>query len=562
MEKTPSPTVAVVPSDVGSEKPIDLEKEEKRRTNLETCTKNMQILFKDLKEKKEITLLEAFIDAGIPAPMSVLQRCYANTKNNEELKKFGIHFEDAAVITSFTLDIGTISPKNYINDGVKNVKEGGYPSKKLIQLFNYSLRNKRIQHITNTTFQSYVIYIEELDWDEDEITVDDVRVIDHFTIASRIKEMELNASGIPTTNRVVLRFMSGVDGWFLHDLVGSRYRDSFILPPYLCLRIDNVFYSNEHNLYIVDVVPLNGKEYVEGLKPKDYVDGLKAEVHAKQLCANKAFMKSCNSITGEEIYINAVTNKQEPLLKMPADWAEYFDSESGNYFYYNRKTKEKQWEHPALKSVAPNTGSWRWKPDIDGCKYSKDGRRVTVIKNMFTSPSSIKKAFQYVIPCEMKITTNAITQWKINIEDFGGLSPMMLIGVVQVRNKDKKDDKEDKDSKDIKINEEMDELIADKDEDSSLPYKGWFMCCTGCTLFGSSPHKCSNRLYSESKNLKKGDSIICELNLVNESLSFYINGVSYGNAFVKIPTDEFLVPCICLTNINDSVHLIPPGPQN
>ena len=516
------------------------------RDDLESNEK-IEMLFKHLSglapTMKDATLLEALMEAGVPSPMSVLQKSYAQTRNFEETRKINPGFEDSSVITCCTFNLGTVSPRNYVNEGIKKMTDSNLPSKKLIYLLLHALMNKKKCSIGNVTFPNSVIYIDELDLDTRRIMVNDILHLDRFTIASRIKEDEYSATGIPTSNRVVIRISNEVDGWFLNDTTGVRYKNAFMLPPFLNLHVDKIEYSEVYNLYVVHTTSTNSGAFFRKHVEKS---------SAKGISRNKAFFDIRNPVTGKQIQINAVTGREAPALDLPDGWTEYFDAESGNFFYYNKKTKDKQWEHPTIKYVNPDSGSWTWKAGPEGCGYTVGGTKadgtkiddtvVEVTKNVMFSHGTAYKNFSYVIPCDMLITSSAITQWKIDILDFGGISPMILVGVVQL---------------DDEIN-----LLENDEKTSSLKYNGWFINCTGLSLYGTKPLNYENKPYAEPRNLEKGDNIICEINTTQGTLSFYVNDNFCGEAFVGIPVDKFLAPCVCMTNYKDSVRLTPPGPQN
>lgn len=504
-------------------------------------SEKIQMFYKHLKDiapsMKDATLLEALFDAGVPSSMSVLQRSYAYTRNIEETRKLNPGFEDSTVITCCTLNLGTVSPRNYINEGIRKMTDSNLPSKKLTYLFVQALMNKKKCAISNASFPDSVIYIDELDLDAIEIKKGTIIHLDRFTIASRIKENVFRTSGVPTTNRVVIRIMGEVQGWSLFDTTGERYKNTFILPPFLNLYVNDINYSDSHKLYVVYATPTNNGAFLEEELPKGSAKGIHHQ---------KAIFDTYNPVTGEKIHVSAVTGREAPLLELPENWGEYFDQESGNYFYYNRKTKEKQWEHPSIKYVSPDMGSWDWNPgEEEDCGYTldeKNKKKVTVTKDETISHIKEHEAYKYAVPSQMMITSSAITQWKIEILDFGGISPMILVGVVQM--------------------DDMRKPLKNDGENPFLKYKGWFINCTGLSLFGTEPSYCVNKSYTEPKTLGKGDSIICEINTMHGTLSFYVNDKFCGEAFVGIPGDKYLSPCVCMSNYKDSVALTPPGSQN
>lgn len=480
-----------------------------------------------------MTLMKALIEAGVPSPSGVLQASYAHTRNIEEMIKLETKlFEDAAVITCCTLDLGTASPRNYVNNGVKAVAEHAedksfvMPARSLTRLLVSALGKIKAIPISNDSYPGYMIYTDDLDpssVDVKKLAIKKKFSLNRFTLASRMKLGEFEERGIQTQSSVIIRFTDIVWGWPIECVIGQRYHNTFILPPFMNVEVVKILEYKDLNLYVVDAKPSDSE-----LLTKNPMAG------AMQTTLPDGWIQTWDPRTGAQFYVNSTTGEKElECPEMPKNWTKYFDKESGNFFYYNKTTKAKQWEFPTLKSVPSDSGKWVWRPDTQakrGCRYVCDGTCLRVVSSYRSDAS-----FSVVVPCEITITSSAITQWKIEIVDYGGASPMILVGVA--------------------ITSDNGDLIPS----SETGAKGWFLNCTGTSLYGSEPIKCFNKPYAGLSSLARKSTIICEINTSEATLKFYINKEDYGEAFTGIPLNKFLVPCVCLTNGGDCVKLTPPG---
>lgn len=90
---------------------------------------------------------------------------------------------------------------------------------------------------------------------------------------------------------------------------------------------------------------------------------------------------------------------------------------------------------------------------------------------------------------------------------------------------------------------------------------GWYFNCYRSSLFSGPPHKYWDKKYGRRNELGKyvetGDKIGVVMDTANGELSFTLNTEARGIAFVGIPLDRPLVPCVILGgHEGDSVELI------
>ena len=90
---------------------------------------------------------------------------------------------------------------------------------------------------------------------------------------------------------------------------------------------------------------------------------------------------------------------------------------------------------------------------------------------------------------------------------------------------------------------------------------GWFFNCYNSSLWSGPPHKYKRKYYGPIKELgeyvRTGDTVGVVMDTEKGSLSFSVNGESYGVAFEGIPLDKPLVPCVVLKNECDTIELVP-----
>lgn len=89
---------------------------------------------------------------------------------------------------------------------------------------------------------------------------------------------------------------------------------------------------------------------------------------------------------------------------------------------------------------------------------------------------------------------------------------------------------------------------------------GWYLHLWESKLFSGPPHNFRGRPYGPSKGKAGEYGIVKEyvkvvLNPANAELSFVLDGKNYGVAYIKIPIDKPLVPCVLLKWRSNTVKL-------
>ena len=100
----------------------------------------------------------------------------------------------------------------------------------------------------------------------------------------------------------------------------------------------------------------------------------------------------------------------------------------------------------------------------------------------------------------------------------------------------------------------------DQSEKDNCNKCGWYLHCWNSALISGPPHNYNDKEYGLRKKVGKyvrtGDTVGVVMDVQKGELSFVMNGVNWGVAYNKIPTDKPLVPCVLLWNAGDPVKLV------
>ena len=127
--------------------------------------------------------------------------------------------------------------------------------------------------------------------------------------------------------------------------------------------------------------------------------------------------------------------------------------------------------------------------------------------------------------CENELEKNKEHSWKIKVLNTQGYN--FSIGVAPI---------------DFDINSSTDTTC------------GWYLYCSGNTLFSGPPHKFNGK--ATNLNAKK-DEIKVVLDMNKRTLKFIIDNEDKGESYTDIPVDKPLFPAVLLCNANDSVQILP-----
>lgn len=101
----------------------------------------------------------------------------------------------------------------------------------------------------------------------------------------------------------------------------------------------------------------------------------------------------------------------------------------------------------------------------------------------------------------------------------------------------------------------------DQNSDNFNNKYGWYIHCTESKLHSGPPHNYTEKDYapikegSGKKSISTGDIVTLTMDTVQGSLSFAVNGESFGVAYEGIPLDKPLVPCIVIES-GSTIELI------
>lgn len=193
--------------------------------------------------------------------------------------------------------------------------------------------------------------------------------------------------------------------------------------------------------------------------------------------------------------------------------------------------------------------AWAKCPDVgSGCKYTvdKESKRIVVktggssglsvgLSPIPTSPFPIaKKKYYSNIISKTVLPKDSPSAWDIKIlnsktNDGGDI----FVGVAP--------------------------RTIDTKADSVYSECGWYLNCFNSSRYSGPPHHYSCEPYGPTKEngkyIRTGDVITVVMDPSEGVLSFMVNGVDFGPAFVGIPTDKDLVPCVILEKKGDSVEI-------
>lgn len=106
-------------------------------------------------------------------------------------------------------------------------------------------------------------------------------------------------------------------------------------------------------------------------------------------------------------------------------------------------------------------------------------------------------------------------------------------------------------------------VTINRSEDSNHVKCGWYYNCYSSSLFSGPPHNCHPVPYGPQRDLgsyiRMNDTVGVMMDTHKRELSFIINGVNYGAAYLQVPLDVPLVPCVILGCKYDSVKIDPLG---